>query len=157
MYCPPARPDIWIEHGHQYDPVNWFFISDYPYWSAANPPICRSDTGEQRLYECLGTRFLIRYLNSLDAEYPYVDNVKPFWRFLEIFGASALRFGLGPVKAAVAVEAILRYLAKTGLTRFSDLYGVSDERNAGAAILIAKAISRAPRSRREAFKRALGC
>ena len=39
---------------------------------------------------------MILFLNDLDRDYPYVDNVKPFSRFLQLFGASALSPGLVP-------------------------------------------------------------
>ena len=72
-------------------------------------------------YQCIGTRFLIRYLNLLDADYPFVDNVKPFGRFLRLFGLSAVMPGYGPLKVAVAVAAMLRHLATTAVQRPSDL------------------------------------
>jgi hypothetical protein len=91
------------------------------------PPIFTGVDGKRRLYECTGTRFMIRYLNSLDARYPYVDNVKPFSRFIRIFGASALVPGWGSLEAAVAVTKMLSYLSKTAVTRLDDLLGVETE------------------------------
>jgi UDP-2,3-diacylglucosamine pyrophosphatase LpxH len=120
VYRPAGHEHLWIEHGHQLDKVNAFFAEGAARWSDRDPPIFVARSGERRLYECIGTRFLIRYLNGLDKDYPLVDNIKPFGRFLQIFGASAFAAGY-PLKAAVAVGAMLRYLAGTGIGRPSDL------------------------------------
>lgn len=120
VYRPAGHEHLWIEHGHQLDTVNAFFAEGAARWSDRDPPIFLARSGERRLYACIGTRFLIRYLNGLDEDYPLVDNIKPFGRFLQIFGASALAAGY-PLKAAVAVGAMLRYLAGTGIGRPSDL------------------------------------
>lgn len=121
----PDRVDwLWIEHGQQHDPVNSFFLGGEPRWNRDKRPIFLAADGEQRLLECTGTRFLIRFLNRLDAQYPFVDNVKPFSRFIRIFGMSALVPGWGPLDAAVAVGAMLKYLAVTGMTRREDLLTV---------------------------------
>jgi len=105
-----------IEHGHRYDKVNSFDVNGHERWSAEEPPILKSKDGEERLYECIGTRFLIRYLNGLDARYPFVDNVKPFSRFLKIFGASALTLGWGPLDAAVCVAKMLPYAMRVAVS-----------------------------------------
>jgi UDP-2,3-diacylglucosamine pyrophosphatase LpxH len=128
VYSPDHFPNIWIEHGNQYDPANWFYIDEYDsfdgactgknlHWSTQNPPILedKHKPSEKRLYECLGTRFLIKYLNKLDADYPFVDNIKPFSRFLSVFGASAFASGYGPIKATLAVWGIIQYLSVTAL------------------------------------------
>jgi UDP-2,3-diacylglucosamine pyrophosphatase LpxH len=120
-YRPLDYPWLWIEHGHQHDKINSFFVGGEERWSELKPPIFEDTLGVPRLCECIGTRFMIRYLNSLDASYPYVDNVKPFSRFLKIFGASALIPGWGPLNAAVAVMQMLLYLARTGIERPRDI------------------------------------
>lgn len=120
-------PWLWIEHGHQHDPVNCFFVNGIERWSEEHPPIFVEGlvgSGERdvsRLYECTGTRFMIRFLNRLDARYPYVDNVKPFSRFLRIFGASALTPGWGPLDASLTVASMVSYLAGTLAGQRSDL------------------------------------
>lgn len=126
-YRPNGLPWLLIEHGHQYDPVNSFFIAGKEYWGHKQPPILTDTHGVKRLYECTGTRFLIRFLNSLDARYPFVDNVKPFSRFLTIFGASALVPGWGPLSAGVVVTKMISYLSGTAITRPGDLLGVDTE------------------------------
>src|SRR6202035_4882235 len=116
VYRPVGCSGLWSEHGHQYDAVNSFFIEGQPCWSVENPPIRSDEFGKERLYECLGTRFLIQFLNRLDADYPYVDNVKPFSRFLQIFGASALVPGFAPLRAAAAIRSFTSLLSKTAVS-----------------------------------------
>jgi hypothetical protein len=126
---------VWIEHGEQYDPVNSFFVSDCPYWSEKKPPIFY-DGERDRLYACLGTRFMIDYLNDLDAVYPFVDNVKPFSRFIKLFLVSAADRRFGPLKAAVAAWGILGYLSKMSVTHRKDLLGIAPIRDTGESKLL---------------------
>ncbi|HZH30236.1 MAG TPA: metallophosphoesterase [Pyrinomonadaceae bacterium] len=126
-YRPEARPEVWIEHGHQYDPNNRFFIEtdeidpvvgtkvEKPVWSEERPPIFKDRAGRERLYQCIGTRFLIQFMNRLDSEYPFVDNVKPFSRFLRIFGASTFNPRYKLLTPAANVWRMLRYLVKEGV------------------------------------------
>lgn len=124
VYRPHGYPEVWIEHGHQYDPCNNFKHSETPCWSEKCPPVFSDLRGITRLYECVGTRFLIKFLNQLDAEYPFVDNVKPFSRFIRIFGVSSFAPGYGPLKATVMVWDLLQYLAQTVTHQPSDLLGL---------------------------------
>lgn len=124
VYRPPAAPSIWIEHGHQYDPLNSFFVDGEPRWSDAQPPIMVDVGGTPRLLECIGTRFMVRFMNRLDALYPFIDNVKPFTRFLKLFGASIFATGRGPKKAAFAILALLRFVGQTGVHRPGDLLSI---------------------------------
>lgn len=151
VYRPPTFPNIWIEHGHQYDPINNFVIDNKPCWGADNVPIRADRKGVKRLYECIGTRFTIQFINELDLKYPYVDNIKPFSRFLQLFGASALIPGFGPLKAAVAVTSMTAFLAKTITTRPKDVLGFSDGKSASAADVVLLAFERAPASCQKAF------
>lgn len=127
VYRPEDARWLWIEHGHQFDPVNAFFVGGEERWSADKPPILIAKDGTARLYECVGTRFLIRFINGLDARYPLVDNVKPFSRFLKIFGASTLRWGRGPLDAVISIAKMTAYLARTLASRSGDLLKVTDE------------------------------
>jgi UDP-2,3-diacylglucosamine pyrophosphatase LpxH len=136
-YRPALCREVWIEHGQQYDPVNSFFVSARPCWSEENPPVL-NDGKQDRLYACLGTRFLIDFLNSLDAEYPFVDNVKPFSRFVKLFLVSPADSRFGPVKAAVAGWRILGYLSKLALTHPKDLLGVEKIEEQGKADLLVR-------------------
>lgn len=126
VYRPAAAPWLWIEHGHQYDRVNAFVVEGEERWSEARPPILYDETGTLRLCECIGTRFLVRFMNHLDSRYPMVDNVKPFSRFLKIFGASILRTGHGPLDAVVALAQMNWYLARTISTRPRDVLSDDD-------------------------------
>jgi UDP-2,3-diacylglucosamine pyrophosphatase LpxH len=121
VYRPPNRPSVWIEHGHQYDPCNLFSIGGKAFWQDGSPPIFKDTYGQERLLECVGTRFLLKFLNRLDADYPFVDNVKPFSRFLRIFGASALQPGAAPLKAAVALWSMMKFLGQAVVHQPLDL------------------------------------
>lgn len=123
-YRPPHAPFVWIEHGHQHDPCNLFEIDGKPCWSSENPPIRKDKEGTERLVECIGTRFMNLFLNKLDEAYPFVDNVKPFSRFVQIFGVSALKPGTGTLKAAVAVWNMLKFLSGTLVKQPGDLLNV---------------------------------
>lgn len=124
VYRPPQAPGAWIEHGHQHDPCNNFAVNGEPCWSEASPPIFLGEDGCERLLECVGTRFLLQFLNKLDERYPYVDNVKPFSRFLALFGMSALRPGRGTFEAALSIWSMMRFVAETVVKRPTDLLGV---------------------------------
>lgn len=122
-------PTVWIEHGHQHDFCNWFRVNDERRWSIDAPPILLDVDGTERLLECLGTRFLNKYLNRLDADYPFVDNVKPFSRFVTLFLASALKRDYGPLKAAAAAWGIMKFLATTLVTSPKDILDLPGERS----------------------------
>lgn len=159
VYRPAAFPGAWIEHGHQYDPINNFFIDGRACWSEAAPPIRDDSTGLPRLYECIGTRFLIRFMNQLDSYYPLVDNIKPFGRFLNIFGASLATPGFWPLKAAVATWAMLRYLSRTLHGRRGDLLsdevGSQNEGEVEPASFLAGLTARLDETQRRAFVAAI--
>lgn len=110
-YYPHGQPKVRIEHGHMYDPCNWFKVGDIQRWSTNSPPIFKDYLGQNRLLECVGTRFLNKFINKLDEDYPFVDNVKPFSKFLELFGMSALRPDFGPFKAAVAIWSMIKFIS----------------------------------------------
>lgn len=128
-YVADGYPWLWIEHGHQADPLNRFEARGEERWSPEAPPILRSRLGEDRLYECTGTRFLIKFMNGLDAYYPFIDNVKPFSRFITIFGATALE-----PRAILAIGSALRYLAELGLYHRKDVLSRDSEEGAGHAL-----------------------
>ncbi|MDQ2974822.1 MAG: metallophosphoesterase [Acidobacteriota bacterium] len=162
VYHPNSLPSVWIEHGNQYDPTNCFFVDEYDatigthagkrlYWDAHNPPILKDQTGQERLYECLGTRFLIKYLNKLDSNYPFVDNVKPFSRFLRIFGVSALRGGYGPIKASVAIWGILRYLLGSLITDPQGFLNAERREGNPTASLLLGALQKLSSDQRKSF------
>lgn len=121
MYRSAHFPGVWIEHGHQFDEINSFFLDGNEVWDAKAPPIFEDEQGVERLLECLGTRFMVRFLNRLDVDYPFVDNVKPFSLFVKIFAASAFETGSASLKAAVTVWRLLKFLVRTGVTETTSL------------------------------------
>jgi UDP-2,3-diacylglucosamine pyrophosphatase LpxH len=155
VYNPPEHKEAWIEHGHQYDPINRFHVGDRIFWSKETPPIFTDEAGRQRLFECIGTRFLIRFMNQLDASYPFIDNVKPFSRLLRIFGASAVVGGFGPIKAAIAVWAMLRYLAVSITHNAGDLLGLEQEQGQQLSALLLNTIKKMDPLKRKAFSQRL--
>ena len=165
-YRPARFPRLWVEHGHQYDPVNRFFVKEVDpstgayaaprqYWSAARPPIFTDRSGVRRLYECLGTRFMIRYMNGLDSDYPFVDNVKPFGRFLKLFATSVIVPGYGVLKVTAATTGILRYLAREGLMSPGNVMGIEKSGAAEMSELLRKVAERTPPAERQDFVRRL--
>lgn len=72
----------WIEHGHQHDIVNRFIVHKKNYWSNESPPVLKDFNGIERLICCDGTFALIKYLNPLDADFPAIDNIKPWSRLV---------------------------------------------------------------------------
>jgi UDP-2,3-diacylglucosamine pyrophosphatase LpxH len=55
-------------HGHQFDPANVF-----AHWSN---PILDAPDGP-RLEMCAGTLFMVKFVNWLEKDYPFSDNIKP--------------------------------------------------------------------------------
>jgi UDP-2,3-diacylglucosamine pyrophosphatase LpxH len=156
VYRPASYPTLWIEHGHQSDPVNRFVWRKKEYWSAASPPIFEDHSGVPRLFECIGTRFLIQFMNRLDRDYPFVDNVKPFSRFVRIFGSSAFVPGYGTLKVAVILGRMLAYLHSTVLDREADVLAVYAETHDIIYQHLAHRLKTLPRARIDAFVQKLG-
>jgi UDP-2,3-diacylglucosamine pyrophosphatase LpxH len=124
VYQPASRPDLWIEHGHQHDPCNSFKVDGVPYWSANRTPLLKDKSGEERLLECVGTRFMLKFLNKLDFRYPFVDNVKPFSKFVKMFLLSGFSSEFGPLAALTVYWALIKFLAgrlASGSEDFLDL------------------------------------
>jgi UDP-2,3-diacylglucosamine pyrophosphatase LpxH len=111
QYQPTEFPGLWIEHGHQHDTCNSFEINGKPYWSAKCPPIMADKDNVDRLISCVGTRFLLKFLNGMDEKYPFVDNVKPFSKFVKMFLVSGASPRFGPIKALVSYWALASFLA----------------------------------------------
>jgi UDP-2,3-diacylglucosamine pyrophosphatase LpxH len=152
VYRPECCPTIWIEHGQQYDPVNSFFLEGTEFWSQSRPPIWKPAAGSPRLIECTGTRFLIRYLNGIDERYPFVDNVKPFSRFIKIFGASAI-IGSGGLRVALTMAELLRFLATTVYSgNSSDLLSWERDPELGPAPLLIEALKKLSDADRKALR-----
>jgi UDP-2,3-diacylglucosamine pyrophosphatase LpxH len=58
-----------IGHGHMYDPANRF-----SHW---DNPILAEPSGDDRLEMCPGTIFMVKFVNWLETQYPFSDNIKP--------------------------------------------------------------------------------
>ena len=166
VYRPAISPSIWIEHGHQRDPINAFLVAqiddwgmvDGPpkaYWSANEPPIFSDVNGLRRLYECIGTRFLIKFLNGLDADYPFVDNVKPFSRFLKIFGDSVTVPQYGITKVAISVWSMLRFLSERFAHSPSDLLSKKEDARIDACSLVQASVSHMSKVKQNDFVKKL--
>jgi UDP-2,3-diacylglucosamine pyrophosphatase LpxH len=58
-----------IGHGHMVDPANTF-----KNWSK---PLAQTHQGAARLEMCPGTLFMVKFVNPLEATYPFADNLVP--------------------------------------------------------------------------------
>jgi UDP-2,3-diacylglucosamine pyrophosphatase LpxH len=67
------RGRVVIEHGHMQDPANRFMN-----WPA---PFVAGPGGELRLEMCPGTLFMVKFINELEHQYPFADNIKPITAF----------------------------------------------------------------------------
>jgi UDP-2,3-diacylglucosamine pyrophosphatase LpxH len=140
VYRPAIMPSVWIEHGHQIDVNNSFFLANGERWSEASPPILAGTDGEMRLMACIGTQFLADYINKIDQDYTFVDNVKPFSKFVNMFLVASALFRIGtPVRIAVAAWGILRFLAKTGKRSVSALLADGGQELPSAAAVVLEA------------------
>lgn len=66
-----------IAHGHQHDLANQFRHWAHPFVSGPD--------GQKRLEMCPGTLFMVKFVNWLEGNYPFADNIKPvsaLWRIL---------------------------------------------------------------------------
>lgn len=77
-----------IAHGHMQDPANRF-----QHWDA---PILRNKAGEPCLEMCTGTLFMVKFVNGLEARYPFADNLVPIGRLFQVI-AREDKAGLGAV------------------------------------------------------------
>ena len=93
---------MFVGHGHAHDPANAFSNWVTPFVDASNG---------RRLEMCAGTLFMVKFINGLEREYPFADNVKPISQFARFI----LRQGVW--KWAPVAWAILRFAARhTGST-----------------------------------------
>lgn len=65
-----------IAHGHMEDPANRF-----KHW---DNPIRTMDYGFQRLEMCPGTLFMLKFVNKMEAEYPFADNLLPVTKLASV-------------------------------------------------------------------------
>lgn len=86
-----------IAHGHIPDPVNTFKRWDEPFIDG---------DAEPRLEMCVGTLFMVKFVNFLEKTYPFADNIYPVQRLAEILAKNDKK-GL-----LVVVWAFLRFAAR---------------------------------------------
>lgn len=138
VYRPAHLTHVHIEHGHQHDLCNRFIVHDELRWSEAALPIFIDSEGKERLLECVGTRFMVQCMNPLDFHYRFIDNIKPFSKFVDLFLLSIIRFHHGPFKALIAAYHMVKFLLKTIKTQPSDL--LSNEKQEGVEEAVARSV-----------------
>lgn len=72
-----------IGHGHICDPANTF-----KHW--ANP-VLKDKHGMERLEMCPGTLFMVKFVNGLEARYPFADNLHPVQRLARLLAKEERR------------------------------------------------------------------
>jgi len=65
-----------IAHGHMSDPANKF-----KNWGV---PVSKDPWGAQRLEMCPGTLFMVKFVNKLEAKYPFADNLVPVTKLASV-------------------------------------------------------------------------
>jgi len=156
VYRPALMPTVWVEHGHQVDINNCFYVGNNERWSEAAPPMLAGADGEMRLLACIGTRFLGEYINRLDQTYPFVDNVKPFSKFVKMFLVSSALFRFGtPVRVAIAAWGILRFLAKTRKQSINALLSADGQQIPSFAVTLQQAWKELSEAKKEELIEAL--
>jgi UDP-2,3-diacylglucosamine pyrophosphatase LpxH len=99
-----------IAHGHLFptiDPANGFTNWQNPILTGANPP---------RLEMCPGTLFMIKFVNLMEAKYPFADNLSPVTALVGIL-AREDRWGLTALAwmlARFAVQHSVVFLSSAG-------------------------------------------
>ena len=85
LYSPKGNiPIIKIFHGHQQTGrANYIERWEDPFIYNGN---------EKHLIQPWGTQLMAILINPIDLEFPYIDNIKPFSRFLTLFGMTNERY-----------------------------------------------------------------
>ncbi|MGE3520560.1 MAG: hypothetical protein AB7J63_16575, partial [Vicinamibacterales bacterium] len=86
-----------LSHGHMFDPANSFENWEHPFRQAHDG---------LRLEMCAGTMFMVKFVNWMEHEYPFADNIHPNWRLATILWKEA-KDGL-----ALAAWLFLRFAAR---------------------------------------------
>lgn len=72
-----------ISHGHIRDPANTF-----KQWEN---PVLEDAHGVARLEMCAGTLFMVKFVNGLEARYPFADNLHPVQRLAKLLAKEEKR------------------------------------------------------------------
>jgi len=75
-----------ISHGHMFDSANSF-----DNWEN---PILPGPHKIMRLEMCPGTLFMVKFVNWLELDYPFADNLNPSWRLYTVLMKERQRYGL---------------------------------------------------------------
>ena len=70
--------------------------------------------------------FLQKFLNGIDEKYPFVDNVKPFSKFVKMFLVSEAKRDFGPMKALTVYWALVSFIGNRLAKAPKDLLGVEE-------------------------------
>ena len=101
-----------ISHGNQIDPANRF-----EHW---DNPIMLADHGQLRLEMCPGTLFMVKFVNWLQHDYPFANNLHPVTKIAGVL-AREDRYGF---------TAAAWMFARFGIRNFSDFLGKEGEEKA---------------------------
>jgi UDP-2,3-diacylglucosamine pyrophosphatase LpxH len=88
-----------ISHGHLFpsiDPANGFRTPENPILTSVRPP---------RLEMCAGTLFMVKFVNLMEAKYPFADNLSPITDLIWILGREK-PFGLAALAWMLARFAV---------------------------------------------------
>ncbi len=105
---------VWIEHGNQWSLDG----NNYKRWWA---PFVIDNEGVRHLEQCWGTWFIRHFVNKVDANMPYVDNVWPFTRMMLLVRRHA------PLRLAWQMRELYRTLSSTIARPPESLRGGADE------------------------------
>ena len=108
VYNPPENKNIWIEHGHRYDPMNFHIMMKRKY-----PPVMVDKSGVERLIECPGTRFMLQFFNAWDKQFPNAKRIKPILLLIRILRGLIMKSPLENIKATLSTIRILDYFRDT--------------------------------------------
>ncbi len=75
-WCERYDGKLQVAHGHMDDPANGF--ADW------QDPIRVTDVGTLRLEMCPGTLFMVKFVNKLEDDYPFADNLLPVTKLASV-------------------------------------------------------------------------
>ena len=117
VYSPLKSGILHIEHGHRFDPPNSFQKWGMPFFKfwGRNPSFKDAD-GTLRMEACLGTRFILHYINPLREHFPYISKIKPFSKI------ARLAITTKSLRALTAIVHLGQFISKyTGPGEFLNL------------------------------------
>lgn len=88
-----------ISHGHMFDPANKF--------DSWKNPRRLGPHGILRLEMCPGTLFMVKFVNWLEGQYPFADNLNPNWRLYSVLRKAKDNWGL-----VLAASVLMRFVSR---------------------------------------------